>query len=222
MLGFFNILYRFIWRESKKDPLSQEFLPDVIDALRGRHIMLGSRWSGGSSGVLMDHTHILTAKHCWKNARKPKRIRLKWNGQVFWVKAVLYQSFGTDIDAVVLKICNYIFPVHSVRPADAIRMNSPIFSFNSMLSWKKVRTYFGRIIGTISPWVVKYIGWPYSTLISKGERPSMNGMSGSGIYDKDGNLAGILVGSFPFRQHTYIVPVNDFKRAFEKQKKTVA
>lgn len=239
-----NDIFIFIdWRNVSKNISGQAIPFEVVDQARARSVILeasdtghGKRRSMGS-GVLIDSVHILTAKHYVERYGGPLQIQAIYQGHVFSVKRVDHPLLK-DIDVALLEIVDYQFSIPGITLTDSVFIDMSIFGFNSATFKGKDIFYTGFVTGKenlqpsrqLKRFILKdrllpseRLLPPYKGyyLITKNLKFVVPGMSGSGIYDWHGRLAGILVGRpnpypFKFERKGVVVPIAHFENIFNK------
>ena len=195
ILKSLEIFERRPWKNTL-NTLNPEFPLNIVNQAKERSVIVETN-KGTGSGVLIDSIHILTAKHVVRNAKK---IKINWKNKTFSAVDILVDRFK-NVDLAILKVLDKQFPISRSSQAKIVNKDLAIFGFNTILSKTKIFPYSGIVIDPTATEPLENRrendDWPCqgSYILSKMNKPVINGMSGSGVYNRYGNLVGILVGS---------------------------
>ena len=169
---------------------------NIVNQAKKRSVIVKTNRRIGN-GVLIDSIHILTAKHIVKNAKK---IKIKWKNNIFSAVNISEDRFK-NMDLALLKVIDKQFPISRSIQAKILNKDLAIFGFNTIISKTKIFPYSGIVINPAATEPLENreenYDWPCQGpyILSKMNKPVINGMSGSGVYNQYGNLIGILVGA---------------------------
>ncbi|MDA2922264.1 serine protease [Patescibacteria group bacterium AH-259-L07] len=213
--------------------MHQEFLSDVVAQAKVRCITI-RRGTGEDvslvSGVVIDSTHILTARHCVEGRGK-QHLEVIWQNQRFSAQRVVSKVLS-DMDVALLEVPNHSFPVPRLAPHASVDTGIVVFGFNTAFR-ERIVPYSGVISETVATKPTSYLlrvilrwltgfdrgeWWPCHSfyLLVKSRVPFVQSMSGSALYDGEGRLVGILVGRtlYNFFKNGKVIPVDHFKSVF--------